>query len=173
MYPNTQLLIDGKWGPAASGRSIAVLNPATEEQIGTVAHAGPEDLERAVAAAKKGFAAWRKVSPYDRAKIMRKAAELMRTRADDIAKIMTLEQGKPLAQAKIEATLAGDIIDWFAEEGRRTYGRVVPARAENVYQLVLKEPVGPVAAWPFRAGSRIGVLRGVPAAGGRWQQGAA
>ena len=152
MYPNTQLLIDGKWGPAASGRTIAVLNPATEEQIGTVAHAGPDDLERAVAAARKGFAAWRKVSAYDRAKIMRKAAELMRARADDIARLMTTEQGKPLAQAKLETMLAGDIIDWFAEEGRRTYGRVVPARAENVYQLVLKEPIGPVAAftpWNF------------------------
>jgi succinate-semialdehyde dehydrogenase/glutarate-semialdehyde dehydrogenase len=110
MYPNTQLLIDGKWGPAASGRTIAVLNPATEEQIGTVAHAGTEDLDRALAAAKKGFEAWRKVSAYDRAKIMRKAADLMRARADDIAKLMTLEQGKPLAQARIETMLAGDIL---------------------------------------------------------------
>ena len=152
MYPSTQLLIDGKWGPAASGRTIPVLNPATEEQIGTVAHAGTEDLDRALAAARKGFEAWRKVSPYDRAKVMRKAADLMRARADDIARLMTLEQGKPLAQSKIEAMLAGDIIDWFAEEGRRTYGRVVPARMPNVHQLVLKEPVGPVAAftpWNF------------------------
>jgi succinate-semialdehyde dehydrogenase/glutarate-semialdehyde dehydrogenase len=152
MYPSTQLLIDGKWGPAASGKTIPVLNPATEEQIGTVAHAGKEDLDRALAAAKKGFAAWRKVSPYDRAKIMRKAADLMRARADDIAKIMTIEQGKPLAQSRIETMLAGDIIDFFGEEGRRTYGRIVPARAENVYQLVMKEPVGPVAAftpWNF------------------------
>ncbi|MBM3478043.1 MAG: NAD-dependent succinate-semialdehyde dehydrogenase [Alphaproteobacteria bacterium] len=152
MYPSTQLLIDGKWGPAASGRTIPVLNPATEEQIGTVAHAGTEDLDRALAAARKGFEAWRKVSPYDRAKVMRKAADLMRARADDIARLMTLEQGKPLAQSRIEAMLAGDIIDWFAEEGRRTYGRVVPARMPNVHQLVLKEPVGPVAAftpWNF------------------------
>ena len=117
MYPNTQLLIDGKWGPATSGRTIAVLNPATEEQIGTVAHAGIEDLDRALAAAKKGFETWRKVSAYDRSKIMRKAADLMRARADDIAKLMTLEQGKPLAQARIETMLAGDILDWFAEEG--------------------------------------------------------
>jgi len=152
MYPSTQLLIDGKWGPAASGRTIPVLNPATEEQIGEVAHAGAEDLDRALAAARKGFEAWRKVSPYDRAKVMRKAADLMRARADDIARLMTLEQGKPLAQSKIEAMLAGDIIDWFAEEGRRAYGRVIPARADGVYQLVIKEPVGPVAAftpWNF------------------------
>lgn len=152
MYPSTQLLIDGRWTPAADGRTIPVLNPASEEQIGSVAHAGKADLDRALAAAKKGFERWRKVSPYDRAKIMRKAADLMRARADDIAKVMTTEQGKPLAQAKIETMLAGDIIDFFGEEGRRTYGRVVPARAENVYQLVLKEPVGPVAAftpWNF------------------------
>ena len=77
MYPSTRLLIDGKWGPAASGRTIPVLNPATEEQIGTVAHAGTEDLDRALVAARKGFEAWRKVSPYDRAKVMRKAADAL------------------------------------------------------------------------------------------------
>ncbi len=152
MYPNTQLFIDGTWAPAASGKTIPVLNPATGEQIGTVAHAGKTDLDRALAAADKGFKQWRKVSPYERSKIMRKAAELMRARADDIAKLMTAEQGKPLGQAKIEAMLAGDIIEWFAEEGRRAYGRVIPARGDGIYQLAIKEPVGPVAAftpWNF------------------------
>src|SRR5437868_1327048 len=83
---------------------------------------------------------------------MRKAADLMRQRLDEIATIMTTEQGKPLFEAKVETNLAADIIDWMAEEGRRTYGRIVPARADNVYQLVMKEPVGPVAAftpWNF------------------------
>src|SRR3984957_8673090 len=83
---------------------------------------------------------------------MRKAADLMRQRLDDIAAMMTTEQGKPLFEAKVETSLAADIIDWMAEEGRRTYGRIVPARAENVFQLVTKEPVGPVAAftpWNF------------------------
>ncbi len=152
MYPNTQLFIDGTWAPAASGKTIPVLNPATGEQIGTVAHAGKADLDRALAAADKGFKQWRKISPYDRSKTMRKAAELMRARSDEIAKLMTAEQGKPLGQAKMEAMLAGDIIEWFAEEGRRAYGRIIPARGDGIYQLAIKEPVGPVAAftpWNF------------------------
>src|SRR6185369_13588438 len=89
---------------------------------------------------------------FDRYKVMRKAAELIRQRVDEIAPIMTMEQGKPVIEAKGETLLAADIIEWMAEEGRRTYGRIVPARAENVYQLVMKEPVGPVAAftpWNF------------------------
>ena len=152
MYPNTELLIDGKWGPAASGKTIPVVNPATEEVIGQVAHAEKDDLDRALAAAEKGFQAWRKVAPFDRYKLMRKAADLIRARADEIGKIMTMEQGKPFIEAKGETLFAGDLIDWFAEEGRRTYGRIVPPRMDGVYQLVIKEPVGPVAAftpWNF------------------------
>jgi succinate-semialdehyde dehydrogenase/glutarate-semialdehyde dehydrogenase len=152
MYPDTQLYINGTWRAARSGRTIPVLNPASEEVIGCVAHAGKDDLDEALDAAAKGFAAWKKVSAYERSKLMRKAADIMRGRADDIARLMTLEQGKPLAEAKIEVMAATDIIDWFAEESRRAYGRVVPARAEGVYQLVVKEPVGPVAAftpWNF------------------------
>ncbi len=92
------------------------------------------------------------MSAFDRSKVMRKAANLLRERADAIAPLLTMEQGKPLAEAKGEVLAAADIIDWFAEEARRTYGRVIPARAEGVYQLVIKEPVGPVAAftpWNF------------------------
>ena len=151
-YPNVLLYIDGKWRPASGGRTIPVLNPATEEPIGTVAHAEKADLDEALAAAEKGFKAWRVVSAYERSKVMRKAAELMRERADKIATIMTMEQGKPLAEAKIETMAAADIIEWFAEEGRRGYGRLIPARAANVRQLVTREPVGPVAAftpWNF------------------------
>lgn len=152
MYKNTQLFIDGAWQPALSGRTIDVLDPATEEVIGTVAHAGIEDLDRALAAVEKGFRIWRKTSAFERSKIMRKAAELLRSRVDEIAPLMTLEQGKPLAEARVETLGAADTIDWFAEEARRTYGWVIPARAEGVYQLGLKEPVGPVAAftpWNF------------------------
>ncbi|HUN42020.1 MAG TPA: NAD-dependent succinate-semialdehyde dehydrogenase [Acetobacteraceae bacterium] len=152
MYPNVSLLIDGQWTPASGGRTLEVLNPATGEVNGTVAHANRGDLDRALAAAEKGFQVWRKVSAYDRSKLMRKAADLLRQRADDIARIMTLEQGKPLVEAKGETLAGADVIDWFAEEGRRAYGRVVPARAEGIYQLVIKEPVGPVAAftpWNF------------------------
>ncbi|MBL6617157.1 MAG: NAD-dependent succinate-semialdehyde dehydrogenase [Reyranella sp.] len=151
-YSDVSLMIDGAWTKGANGRTIPVINPATEEVIGTVAHAEKSDLDRALAAADKGFKQWKKVSAYERYKIMRKAADLMRQRLDEIATIMTQEQGKPLFEAKVETNLAADIIDWMAEEGRRTYGRIVPARAENVYQLVMKEPVGPVAAftpWNF------------------------
>ena len=149
---DVQLFIDGAWTPAAGGRTIPVVNPATGEVVGTVAHAEKPDLDRALDAAEKGFRQWRKVSAFDRSKVMRKAAELLRERADGIAVILTKEQGKPLPEARMEALAAADVIDWFAEEARRAYGRVIPARAEGVYQLVIKEPVGPVAAftpWNF------------------------
>lgn len=152
MYQDVLLHIDGQWRAATGGRTIPVLNPATEEQIGTVPHANESDLDEALAAAERGFAVWKKVSAFDRSKLMRKAADLLRSRADDIARLMTLEQGKPLPEAKMEVMAGADTIDWFAEEARRAYGRVVPARAEGVYQLVIKEPVGPVAAftpWNF------------------------
>jgi succinate-semialdehyde dehydrogenase/glutarate-semialdehyde dehydrogenase len=152
MYKNTQLFIDGSWTPSLSGRTIDVVDPSTEEVIGTVAHADREDLDRALAAADRGFRVWRKTSAFERSKLMRKAAELMRQRVDEIATIMTLEQGKPLAEARMETLGAADTIDWFAEEARRTYGWVIPARADGVVQLAVKEPVGPVAAftpWNF------------------------
>ena len=152
MYPDTSLFIDGGWHPSAAGKTLPVLNPATGEPVGKVAHAEKGDLDRALEAAEKGFHVWRKMSAYDRYKIMRKAADNMRARAPDIAKIMTMEQGKPIAEATMETMLAGDIIDWFAEEARRAYGRIIPARADGVVQFVFKEPVGPAAAftpWNF------------------------
>lgn len=152
MYSDVRLFIDGEWTGSADGRTIPVLDPATEEVIGTVAHASRVDLDRALAAAEKGFAVWRATSAYERSKIMRRAAELMRERVDAIARLMTLEQGKPLAEAKGETLVAADVIEWFAEEARRTYGRVIPARGAGIYQLSVREPVGPVAAftpWNF------------------------
>jgi succinate-semialdehyde dehydrogenase/glutarate-semialdehyde dehydrogenase len=152
MYPNVNLFINGAWGPAASGRTAPVFNPATGEQIGTHAFAEKADLDRALEAADKGFRVWRKTPAFDRYKIMRKAANLMRERVDAIAPLMTMEQGKTLVEAKAEILAGADTIDWFAEEARRTYGRVIPARSEGVYNLVIKEPVGPVAAftpWNF------------------------
>jgi succinate-semialdehyde dehydrogenase/glutarate-semialdehyde dehydrogenase len=152
MYSDVQLHINGKWRAATGGRTIPVLNPATEEVIGTVPHANHSDLDEALDAADRGFKAWKKVSAFERSKLMRKAANLLRERADGIARLMTQEQGKPLPEAKMETMAAADTIDWFAEEARRAYGRVIPARAEGVYQLVIKEPVGPVAAftpWNF------------------------
>ena len=168
MYPNVQLLIDGEWCNSALGETLPVVNPATGETIGTVAHAGRADLDRALEAARKGFQAWRKVGAFDRYKVMRKAAELLRARVDVIAPILTMEQGKPLAEAKGEVLAGADIIDWFAEEARRAYGRVIPARTMGVYQLVIKEPVGPVAAftpWNFPINQVVRKLSGAVAAG--------
>jgi succinate-semialdehyde dehydrogenase / glutarate-semialdehyde dehydrogenase len=152
MYPNTQLYINGAWTHSLAGRTQPVINPATGNPIGTVAYAERADLDRALEAADAGFKAWRKISAFERSKIMRKAANLLRERVGAIAPLMTMEQGKTLSEAKAETLSAADIIDWFAEEARRTYGRVIPARSEGVYQLVVKEPVGPVAAftpWNF------------------------
>lgn len=152
MYNDVLLFIDGEWTKAAAGRTMPIENPATGEVIGTVAHAEQADLDRALEAADKGFKAWRQVSAFDRAKVLRKAADLLRERADKIAPLMTLEQGKTLPEAKGEIMVAADVTDWNAEEARRTYGRIIPARAGNVYQMVIKEPVGPVAAftpWNF------------------------
>jgi succinate-semialdehyde dehydrogenase / glutarate-semialdehyde dehydrogenase len=151
-YPCTQLLIDGVWCGAADGRTLPVVNPATGGEIGRLAHAGAADLDRALAAAQKGFALWRKTPAIERSKLMREAARLMRERADTTATLMTMEQGKPLAEAKGEVLSAADIIEWFAEESRRVYGRIVPPRNMALSQNVLKEPVGPVAAftpWNF------------------------
>ena len=102
-YSNTQLFINGKWRPSQSGKTIAVLNPATEEEIGTVAHADRADLDEALDAAAKGFKVWRAIAPFERCRIMRKAAAIMRERNDEIAPLLTMEQGKTLAEAKIEA----------------------------------------------------------------------
>ena len=168
MYPNTLLYINGAWGPGASGVTLPVVNPATGGQIGTVAYAERADLDRALEAADAGFKAWRKVSAFERSKVMRKAAALFRERADAIAPILTMEQGKPLAEARQEALAGADVIDWFAEEARRAYGRVIPARSEGVYQLVVKEPVGPVAAftpWNFPINQVVRKLSGALAAG--------
>ncbi|MBV9252189.1 MAG: aldehyde dehydrogenase family protein, partial [Acetobacteraceae bacterium] len=168
MYQDVSLLIDGRWTPAVAGRTLEVLNPATGEPIGTVAHADRSDLDRALEAAEKGFRTWRKVSAFDRSKLMRKAANLLRERAESIAPLMTMEQGKPLVEAKGETLAGADVIDWFAEEARRTYGRVIPARAEGIYQLVIKEPVGPVAAftpWNFPINQVVRKLSAALAAG--------
>ncbi len=168
MYADVSLFIDGTWAKAASGRAIDVVNPATGDKIGTVAHAERADLDRALEAAEKGFRAWRKVSAFDRSKVMRKAADILRERADAIGPLMTQEQGKPLPEARMEVMAAADVIDWFAEEARRAYGRVIPARAEGVYQLVIKEPVGPVAAftpWNFPINQVVRKLSAALAAG--------
>jgi succinate-semialdehyde dehydrogenase/glutarate-semialdehyde dehydrogenase len=167
-YPELRLHVAGTWRAASTGETLPVLNPATGEEIGSVPVASRDDLDAALEAADRGFKAWRVVSAFERGKIMRKAADLLRERVDTIARIMTIEQGKPIVEAKGETLAAADTIDWFAEEGRRAYGRVIPARAEGVYQLVIKEPVGPVAAftpWNFPINQIVRKLSAALAAG--------
>ncbi|HSW17303.1 MAG TPA: aldehyde dehydrogenase family protein, partial [Ramlibacter sp.] len=168
-YPNTQLFINNQWQDAADGKTLAVFNPATGKEIGRVAHASKADLDRALEAAQKGFETWRDMTAADRSKIMRKAAGLMRERAGEIAPLLTQEQGKPLGEAKGEAMAAADIIEWFAEEGFRVYGRIVPSRWNlSVRQMVLKDPVGPVAAftpWNFPINQVVRKISAALAAG--------
>ncbi len=167
-YPDTQLFIGGEWRAGSGGRTIPVVDPATDDTIGSVAHATKADLDAALAAAARGFEEWSAIPAFERSKIMRRAADLLRERAGMIAWIMTREQGKPLAEAKGETLAAADIIDWFAEEALRTYGQIIPARAAGVTQMAIKLPVGPVAAftpWNFPINQVVRKLSGALAAG--------
>ena len=152
-YPSTlPHFINGVWGEPTSGNGQDVMNPATNTPLGRIGHASKADLDRALAAAEAGFALWRRISAFDRAKILRKAADLVRSRAEEIAPVLTFEQGKLLAEARLEVLGCADIIEWFADEGRRAYGRIIPARAGGVRNMVMMEPVGPVAGfspWNF------------------------
>src|SRR2546423_930409 len=152
MYTQLGLYIDGKWNYGNGGGGEDVINPATEKTLAHLPHATTSDLDQALDAASKGFKLWKAKSAYDRAKVLRKAADLLRERADNVARIMTQEQGKVLAEAKVEVMTTADIIEWFAEEGRRAYGRIIPSRNPTVRQMVVAEPVGVVAAftpWNF------------------------
>ena len=163
-YPNTSLYINGEWKQAKARETLNVVNPATEEVIGQVAHARQVDLDEALESANSGFNLWKQKTPLYRYKIMRKAADLLRERSERIAVILTTEQGKPLQESKLEALIGADRIDWMAEEGRRTYGRVIPSRTDGIHQFTIKEPVGPVAAftpWNFPINQ---ILQKIPAA---------
>ena len=152
MYTDLALHIGGNWLNGDGRQGEEVVNPATEKPLGRLPHASASDLDHALAAAKGGFDLWRATSAYDRAKVLRKAAGLVRERAEPIARIMTQEQGKVLAEARLEVNVTADIIEWFAEEGRRAYGRIIPGRAKGTRQTVVQEPVGVVAAftpWNF------------------------
>ena len=167
MYGKLELYIDGQWlnGDGRAGEDV--INPATEKALGRLPHANTADLDRALEAAKKGLAVWRATSAYDRAKIMRKAADLMRERHDAISKILVQEQGKAYPEARAEVITSADIIEWYAEEGRRAYGRVVPGRGK-MRQIVVQEPVGIVAAftpWNFPTLTPARKIGGALAAG--------
>jgi succinate-semialdehyde dehydrogenase/glutarate-semialdehyde dehydrogenase len=148
----TRLFVDGRWTDAVEGGRLAVVNPADESTIAEVAYGGRADAERAIDAAARAFPGWRATPAPRRAQLLRKAAELIRSRADELARTLTLEQGKPLAEARGEVLHAAEEFEWFAEEGRRAYGRIVPASTENRRHFVTKQPVGVVGTitpWNF------------------------
>jgi succinate-semialdehyde dehydrogenase/glutarate-semialdehyde dehydrogenase len=162
------LLIDGERLTGGGRRTQALIDPATEEVLGQLPLATPADLDRALAAAQRSYAPWRALMPQARGRILKKAADLMRERQDELARIATREMGKPLAETRIEAAISADIFEWYAEEGRRAYGRVLPQRASGVRLQVVKEPVGPVAAfapWNFPLGNPARKLGAALAAG--------
>lgn len=147
-------LIGGQWIGAESGKTIAVRNPATGETIGAVPAMSAAETRRAIEAAHAAFAGWRAMLAKERAAILRKLNDLMLANADDLAAIMTAEQGKPLAESKGEVAYAASFIEWFAEEAKRIYGDTIPQNAKGRRILVLKEPIGVFAAitpWNFPA----------------------
>ncbi|HEY0798845.1 MAG TPA: aldehyde dehydrogenase family protein, partial [Candidatus Baltobacteraceae bacterium] len=167
-YPPVSLIIGGEHIGPQDRETLDVIDPATRAVIGKLPRATHADLDRALESAKRGFALWRDVSAFDRARMLRRAADLVRERADTIARWLTLEEGKPLAESLQEVIHAAEIIEWAGEEGRRAYGRGVPSRRRDLTQLVVQEPVGPVAAfapWNFPAVTPARKLAGALAAG--------
>jgi len=147
-----QMYIDGAWVDAANGKRLKVINPATEGDIGEVAFGGGADCKKAIEAAHKAMPAWMKLTSWDRAKILKKTADLMRERADGIARTLTMEQGKPVAEAKAEVLHSADTFEWFAEEGKRAYGQIIPNSVPGKRHMTIKHPVGVVGAigpWNF------------------------
>jgi succinate-semialdehyde dehydrogenase/glutarate-semialdehyde dehydrogenase len=168
-YPAlVSLYIDGQWSSAAAGESLPVCNPATGAVIGQVAHARPADLDRALLAAQRGLALWRKVAPLERAKILRRASALLRERIPAVARLMTLEQGKILAEATAEVERTADGNDWLAGEAERIYGRTIAGRSSNVTQMVIRDPIGLVVGftpWNFPLFQLVRKTAGALAAG--------
>ncbi|MDB5604352.1 MAG: NAD-dependent succinate-semialdehyde dehydrogenase [Bradyrhizobium sp.] len=163
-YPQIELYIDGHW-KRADGEPI--INPANENVIGTVPHATAADLDDVLAAAEKGFMIWRKMSPSKRSQIILKAASIIRERVEEMALAMTLEQGKPIDQAKLEILRGCAIIEWDATEGLRMYGRVIPSE-QGMRHTVLRQPIGPVAAfapWNFPVSSPARKVAGALSSG--------
>ncbi len=152
MYSKFGQFIDGKWQQSEKKETYDVINPATEEVIGKASKASPADVDKALKSAEKGFAIWKKFSPWDRAKIIRKVADLMREKNNELAKWMTLETGKTMTESLAEVSGSADIFEWNAEETKRIYGQTVQSRFENTRVIINYEPVGVVAAlspWNF------------------------
>src|SRR5207244_3965993 len=147
-----RMFIDGKWCDADSGRTLKVINPATEEVLAEIAYGGRAEVKRALEAAHRAMQSWMKQTANERAKVLKKTADLMRDRADSIARTLTLEQGKPLAESKAEILHSADTFEWFGEEGKRAYGQVIPNSTPGKRHITIKHPVGVVGAispWNF------------------------
>ncbi|WP_240907340.1 NAD-dependent succinate-semialdehyde dehydrogenase [Paludisphaera rhizosphaerae] len=150
----TRMYIDGAWREGTGGKTLPVINPADESVVADVAWAEGDEPNQAIEAAAKAFATWKNTSAYERAKILKKTAELIRERADHLARAMTMEQGKPLPEAKAETLATADTYEWFAEEAKRAYGRTIPATTGTRRHYAIKHPVGVVGTitpWNFPA----------------------
>jgi len=166
-YPEIKLYIDGQWTDGAGSRGDDVVNPATEEVLGRVPFAEPSDIDAAIAAAKEAFPKWRDAGPDFRSGILLKAAALLHQRADEIGRVMTMEEGKPLAEAAGEVHRAATGLQWNTEEGRRAYGRIIPSGPDEILSVRVV-PVGPVGAfvpWNFPAGGPMRKISAALAAG--------
>jgi succinate-semialdehyde dehydrogenase/glutarate-semialdehyde dehydrogenase len=166
-YETIELLINGEWRKGDGGGQD-IINPADESVIGWCPHASAEELDMALAAADEGFKVWKNMTALARQKIMTKAADLMDERVDYIAECLTREEGKPHGESKIEIGFVSDLTRWYGEEGKRSYGRLIPPRIPGARQMVVKEPIGPVAAfvaWNFPATNVIRKISGALGAG--------
>ena len=154
MTDNYKQLIDGAWSDAADGGTWDVMNPASEEVIRSVPFGGREDCRAAFDAASRAFPVWARMTPYQRGAILSRTAQLLRERADDIGRLTVMESGKPFVQGRGECLVAADLFEWFAEEGKRAYGRTIPSRTPSKRMTVLRQPlgvVGVITAWNFPA----------------------
>ena len=152
MYPSQHLYINGIFLDAEGRNSQPIYNPADDKTIGQLPHASMADLDDALESAQKAFESWRWTSPLERSALLRRVGSLIRERCEDIARALTMDQGKPLAEARAEILACADHAEWHAEECRRIYGRTIPARRSNVHQTVMRQPVGVCAAftpWNF------------------------
>lgn len=154
MYEQHGLYVDGEWAPASDNAVIDVHDPATESVLGTISAATTEDIDKALGAAARGFEVWKRTNPWERSAMLRNVADLIRERVETIAKIMSNETGKPLAEAMGETGAAADQFEWYSEETKRIYGQTIEGRTPDVRMTVRYQPVGVVAAfsaWNFPA----------------------
>ncbi len=155
-YADLNLFLTGEWVSAGDRKTETVINPATEESLGELPHATTADLDRALERAQQAFLEWRAVNPDERNYILKRTAQLLYERKEAIARIATLESGKPIAQTRIEVVMSAHIFEWYGEEGRRAYGRVLQQGGPGTRMYVVKEPIGPTAAfapWNFPLGN--------------------